>query len=135
MQETDLTDLMQATAADAVEYASQQYQLTLASDIDSLPHVDEILSSLHQQHQKQPHSAEMLFTLSNLFGAYCGEVVIASMGGQWRHNDADPKAPFTYVQYQDKEFPFASVCYHKIVTDDSISLQDYIRQAMANAMQ
>lgn len=135
MQETDINELMRATASDAVNYASEQYQCTLDGSLDSLPQVDTMLSELHQQHLQQAHSAEILFTLSNLLGAYCGEVFIARLGGTWRQNTADPKAPFTYVQYQDKEFPFSSICYHKIVTDNSISLQSYIQQAMANAMQ
>ncbi len=135
MQLQELSHLMQASAADARQYVSEEYALPLDNTLSSLAIMDLVLTELHQLEQKQRHSAEMLFTLCNMLGAYIGEVFIATMGGQWQHNQADSDAPFVYVQYHDKEFPFASICYHKITRDNSISLQAYVKQAMANAMQ
>lgn len=131
MQNSDLSQLMQQAADDAVTYSQQEYQITLDRSIDSLQQIDSILSQLHQQQ----HSAEVLFTVSNIFGAYIGEAFIANVGGAWRNNETDSTAPFIYIQLADKEFPFASVCYHKITHDNSISLYDYVMQAMANALQ
>ncbi len=135
MQRQELSNLMQASARDAIQYAGEEYTLTLDSTLDSLAVVDQILAELHQREQKQRHSAEMVFTLCNMLGAYIGEIFIATVGGHWQHNQADSEAPFVYVQYHDKEFPFASICYHKLTRDNSISLQSYVKQAMANAMQ
>ena len=135
MQPQQLSELMQAAAQDAVQYAAEEHQITLDNSQQSLALIDTILAELHQRELVQQHSAEMLFTLCNMLGAYIGEVFIASLGGQWQQNQADSKAPFIYVQYHDKEFPFASVCYHKIMQDNSVSLKNYVKQAMANAMQ
>lgn len=135
MQQQELNQLMQAAATDAISYAKDEHNLHLANDVNSLQQLDQILSELHLREQKQRHAPEVLFTLSNIFGAYSGEVFIAHVGGQWQHNQLDAAAPFVFVQFHDKEFPFASVCYHKITRDNSISLYAYVKQAMANAMQ
>ncbi|WNO61918.1 hypothetical protein [Rheinheimera sp. MMS21-TC3] len=135
MQNSDLSQLMQQAADDAVTYSQQEYQITLDHSIDSLQQIDTILAQLHQQQLTQQHSAEVLFTVSNIFGAYTGEVFIANVGGAWRNNETDSAAPFIYIQLADKEFPFASICYHKITHDNSINVYDYVMQAMANALQ
>jgi hypothetical protein len=135
MQAQELNDLMQAASADAIHYAQEEHQITLDKTIVSLQQIDKVLAALHQREQAQRHSAELVFTLCNILGAYIGEVFISNVGGQWQHNQLDSAAPFVFVQFQDKEFPFASVCYHKITRDNGISLYDYVKQAMANAMQ
>lgn len=135
MQQQELNKLMHDSATDAVSYANEQHKITLDNSIASLEQLDDLISELHQLEKKQRHSAELVFTLSNILGAYVGELFIANVGGQWQHNQVDTAAPFIFVQFNDKEFPFASVCYHKITRDNSISLHDYVKQAMANAMQ
>jgi hypothetical protein len=135
MQSEELTTLMQAAAQDAVNYARDQHQITLDGSMTSLLHVDELLSLLHADQQSKAHSGEMLFTLCNIMGAYVGEVFIQNVGGHWQSNNSDQTAPYMAVGFGDKEFPFASVCYHKITNNDTISLADYVRQAKENAMQ
>lgn len=135
MQNKELSELMHASAQDAKIYAKEQHQISLNDDFASLAKVDEILSLLHSDQQSKPHSAEMLFTLCNIMGAYVGEIFIRTVGGQWQSNNIDQTAPYMAVGFGDKEFPFASVCYHKITNNNSISLQDYVQQAKQNAMQ
>lgn len=135
MQNKELSELMLASAQDAKIYALEQHQISLNDDFASLAKVDEILSLLHVDQQNKPHSAEMLFTLCNIMGAYVGEIFIQTVGGQWQSNNSDQTAPYMAVGFGDKEFPFASVCYHKITNNNSISLQDYVQQAKQNAMQ
>lgn len=135
MQQSELNQLMQGAAADAISYVKEEHKQALDGSLDSLANLDKVLSELHGREKTKHHSAEMLFTLSNILGAYIGELFIAHVGGHWQHSQQDETAPFVFVQFQDKEFPFASVCYHKITRDDSISLQGYVKQAMANAMQ
>lgn len=135
MQQQELNNLMQAAANDAKTYTTGEHNLALDNSVDSLQRLDQVLDTLHQREKTQRHSAELVFTLSNILGAYAGEVFIANVGGQWQHNQQDSDAPFVFVQFNDKEFPFASVCYHKITRDNTISLYDYVKQAMANAMQ
>ena len=135
MQQQELNNLMQGAAADAVNYAAEEHNITLDHSIDSLQQIDVLLAELHSREQKQRHSAEVVFTLCNIIGAYIGELFIANVGGHWQHDQSDSDAPFVYIRLNDKEFPFASVCYHKFTRDNSISLYDYVKQAMANAMQ
>lgn len=135
MQNKELSELMHASAQDAKIYAQEQHQISLNDDFASLAKVDEILSLLHVDQQNKPHSAEMLFTLCNIMGAYVGEIFIHTVGGQWQSNNSDQTAPYMAVGFGDKEFPFASVCYHKVTNNDTISLADYVRQAKENAMQ
>ncbi|CAM3908056.1 hypothetical protein [Rheinheimera salexigens] len=134
-QNSDISKLMQESANDAVIYCQQEHKITLDRSIESLQQLDKILAKFHQQEQQKPHDAEILFTISNMFAAYIGEVFIANVGGSWANNETDAKAPFIYIQFADKEFPFASVCYHKIMHDNTISVYDYVMQAMANALQ
>ena len=135
MQQSELNKLMQDAAADAVSYVKEEHHLTLNNSIESLTELDTVLSELSQREKSKQHSAEMLFTLCNILGAYIGELFIANVGGHWQHNKQDETAPFIFVQLNDKEFPFASVCYQKITRDNNISLLGYVKQAMANAMQ
>ncbi|WP_423186967.1 hypothetical protein ACO1PK_01765 [Alishewanella sp. d11] len=135
MDAQELKALMQASAEDAKIYVQEKHHIQLAGDLASLAQVDEVLASLHADQQIKPHSAELLFTLCNIMGAYIGEVFIQQVGGAWQSNNIDQTAPYMAVQFGDKEFPFASVCYHKITNNNTISLQDYVNQAKQNAMQ
>lgn len=135
MHQSELSNLMQESANDAIHYCHQEHHITLDRSIESLQQLDQILSSFHQQQQLKPHDAQTLFTISNMFAAYIGEAFIAHVGGTWANNETDATAPFIYIQLADKEFPFASICYHKIVHDNTISVYDYVMQAMANALQ
>lgn len=135
MQQQELHTLMQQSAQDAVNYAAEQQQIALDFSLESLSQVDQLLSQLHDDQQAKAHSSELIFTLCNIFGAYVGEVFIRHVGGTWQNNTQDNTAPYLAVNFGEREFPFASVCYHKIVTDNSISLQDYLRQAKENATQ
>ena len=135
MQTTEISKLMQESARDAVSYVAGQHKLQLDFSLSSLQEIDAVLTTLHQHQQQQSHSAELIFTLSNILGAYIGEVFISNYGGNWHSNTADNAAPYIAVQLSDKEFPFASVCYHKIMQDNSISVADYVKQAAANVMQ
>ena len=135
MQTNEISKLMQDAARDAVAYVAEQYQLELDFSLASLKKVDAVLVTLHQHEQQQSHSAEVIFTLCNILGAYIGEVFIKNYGGNWHNNTADDSAPYISVHLSDKEFPFASVCYHKITQDETVSIANYVKQAAANVMQ
>ena len=135
MNAKELTELMKASAQDATVYAAEEHQVLLDFSLDSLTLVDEVLSELFLRQQEKPHTNEMLFTLSNIFGAYTGEVFIHHVGGDWYYDESTPEAPYISVHYNGKEFPFASLVYHQIAKTPSASLRNYVGQAMANAMQ
>lgn len=132
---TELTTLMQQSAADAVQFAADEYQIALDCSLESLPLVDTILQQLNHHHRQNRLSEEHLFTLANIFGAYLGQIFISVVGGEWMHQKAVEDAPYVSLNYNNREFPLASLCFHKIVKDPDLSVRDYIRQAISNAMQ
>ena len=135
MNKQEVTELMKATAQDAVVYAAEDHQVLLDFSLDSLTKVDEILSELFLRQQEQRHADDLLFTLSNVFGAYTGEVFIHHVGGEWYYDESTPEAPYICVHFNGKEFRFASLVYHQIAKTPSASLRNYVGQAMSNAMQ
>jgi hypothetical protein len=126
---------MKQCASDAAQFASEEYQINLDFSLDSLPLVDTILIRLHDVNRQQRFSDEHMFTLCNIFGAYLGQVFISVVGGEWIHQKADESAPYVSLNYNNREFPLASLCYHKISKDPNLSVREYISLAMSNAMQ
>ncbi|MDP4535822.1 hypothetical protein Q3O60_06460 [Alkalimonas collagenimarina] len=135
MQDQQLEQLMTQSADDAVKYAEEEFQLTLDYSTESLLKLDVLVSALHERQKKQAHATDLLFTLCTIFGAYTGEVFRRHLGGEWFHDKSNTEAPYVCLTYLDKEFPFSSIVYHKIITDGSISIAGYVEQAMSNATQ
>lgn len=131
----ELEQLMQQCAADAVQFAAEEYQLDLDFSLESLALVDTILTRLHEVHRLQRFSDEHMFTLCNIYGAYLGQIFISVVGGEWIHQQSDESAPYVSLNYNNREFPLASLCYHKITKEPHLSVREYISQAMSNVMQ
>jgi len=135
MNPNELSELMLQSAKDAVSYAQEDHQVTLDLSLESLPLVDVLLSSIAHQQQKQRMSDAHMFALCNIFGAYLGQVFLSVVGGQWVHQTGDETAPYVSLNYNNKEFPLASLVYHKVTKNPDLSVNDYVRQAISNAMQ
>jgi len=135
MKPNELSELMLQSAKDAVSYAQEDHQVTLDLSLESLPLVDVLLSSIAHQQQKQRMSDAHMFALCNIFGAYLGQVFLSVVGGQWVHQTGDETAPYVSLNYNNKEFPLASLVYHKVTKNPDLSVNDYVRQAISNAMQ
>lgn len=131
----ELDKLMHQCAADAVQFASEEYQINLDFSLESLSLVDTILTRLHEVNRLQRFSDEHMFTLCNIYGAYLGQVFISIVGGEWLHQKVDETAPYVSLNYNNREFPLASLCFHKITKDVHLSVREYISQAMSNVMQ
>jgi hypothetical protein len=136
INQTELQQLMLESASEAVQYAAEKHQQHLDFTKESASQLDEILTKLHHEHKNQAISKEHLFTLSYLFGAYLGQIFQQKVGGEWAQLPlGDDNSPVICLCHHDKEFPFASVCYNKIVNDASLSLSYYLNQALHNATQ
>lgn len=133
--ETELDKLMQQCAADAVQFAAEEYQINLDFSLESLPLVDTVLTRLHEVNRQQRFSDEHIFTLCNIYGAYLGQIFISVVGGEWIHQKADETAPYVSLNYNNREFPLASLCFHKISKDANLSVREYLSKAMSNVMQ
>ncbi len=132
---SELAELMQQSASDAVHYAAAEHLITLDFSLESVSQVDHILYSCHLRHQLKRFSDEHLFTLSSLFAAYLGQIFIDRIGGEWIQQRTEQGAPHLCVAFRDKQYPLASLCYHKIVDDAALSLEKYLQQAMHNNTQ
>ncbi len=136
ISQTELQQLMLDSATEAVQYAETTHQQHLDFSKESAGQLDAILTKLHHEHKQQAISNEHLFTLSHLFGAYLGQIFQQKVGGEWVQLQlGDDNSPVICLCHNDKEFPFASVCYNKIVNDVSLSLSYYLNQALHNATQ
>ena len=135
MTPSELSELMLQSAQDAVSYAQEEHHVTLDLSLESLPLVDVLLSSVAHQQKKQPLSDAHMFALCNIFGAYLGQVFLSVVGGQWLHQTFDENAPYVSLNYNNKEFPLASLVYHKVTKNADLSVKEYISQAISNAMQ
>ncbi len=135
MNNVELNELMEQSAKDAVNFAKDEHQLVLDLTLESLPLVDVLLSSIAHQQQKQRMSDAHMFALCNIFGAYLGQVFKSVVGGDWVHQTSDETAPYVSLNYNNKEFPLASLVYHKVTKNPDLSVNDYVRQAISNAMQ
>lgn len=135
INQTELQQLMQESANEAVQYAEATHQTHLDLSKESAALIDEILTTLHQQHKSHAISKEHLFTLSHLFGAYLGQIFQQKVGGEWAQLQLGDNHPVICLCHNDREFPFASVCYNKIVNDVTLSVSYYLNQALHNATQ
>ena len=135
MDKNELTELMLASAQDAVVFAQQQFQLTLDYSTESVSKVDQLLDELAVKHRQKPLPDAEIFTLSNIFGAYLGQIFLKTIGGEWFYQQANEQAPFVTLNYGNHEYPFASVVYHKLVVNAEVRLKEYLRLAFSNSTQ
>lgn len=135
MDKNELTELMAAAAQDAVVFAQQQFGMSLDYSTESVKLVDQLLSELAAKHRQKPMPDSEVFTLSNIFGAYIGQIFLQTIGGEWFYQQADEQAPFVTLNYGNHEYPFASVVYHKLVVNAEVRLKEYLRLAFSNSTQ
>lgn len=129
MEKTPLNETMQAASQDAIVFAQEIMGFTLDKSLDSLYLIDALLLQLKEQHLLKNFTAAELFTLSSIFGAYVGELFIKHRAGEWFYDESKAEEPYTAVKVQDKDFPFASICYHQIVNKPQMSLSAYFEKA------
>jgi hypothetical protein len=83
--------MMAAYALDAVEHARTAFQRELDFSGDSVRHVEEILSAMHDAMPRgflsrlfgRGPSQEDVWSFSKIYGGYIGEVLRRAGGGEW----------------------------------------------------
>ena len=73
----------EAYAADAVDFARDQFQLTLDGSDASVAHIETILGRMHDQMADVKPSDEQVFTFAKMFGSYVGEIFRRNHGATW----------------------------------------------------
>ncbi|NQZ08780.1 MAG: hypothetical protein HRT35_16615 [Algicola sp.] len=129
----ELNELMSQSARDGIEYMRNVHQKPITLCQADLPHVEIVLTKLALEHIKQPLVDKDLFTLCNILGAIVGETFKQARGGEWFMDESVPNAPFVVLNYAGKSFPFASVCYEKIVKTPEVNIAKYFELALGGA--
>jgi hypothetical protein len=91
VSETTIADVMQAYAQDAVDFAKDQFQVSLDFSENSLEQVEQILATLHNTLPKgilgklfkHGSSQEQIGEMAKGWGGYVGEVIRRRWGGEW----------------------------------------------------
>lgn len=130
MSTTEIEQLMQDTAADAVAVAKEEFNIELDYTKESVAKIDELLVSFLAKYRDQVLEDSAVFTLSNLFGAYAGEVFRKNYGGEWRYDKSDPQAPYVLLEVGSRSYAFAGICYERLVNDSKIGVKAYFDHAV-----
>ena len=135
MTREELTQLMQDSAQNAITTTKEEFQLDLDGSAQSIEVIDEVILLWLQKYQDQALEDNAVFTISNIYGAYVGEVFRKLVGGSWHYDQSDPDAPYVLLEYAGKTYAFAGICYQRLVNDSQVSVRNYFEQAMANSAQ
>ncbi|MCY7294190.1 hypothetical protein [Alteromonas sp. a30] len=135
MTREELSQLMLDSAQNAIETTQQEFNIELDGSADSISKVDDILLSWIGRYKDQALEDKAVFTLCNIYGAYIGEVYRQLVGGEWAYDASDENAPYVVLEYADKSYAFAGICYQRLVNDSTISVKKYFDKAVANATQ
>lgn len=129
MNATELEQLMHDSAADAVAVAKEEFNITLDYTQQSIAKIDEILASFLNKYRDQVLEDSAVFTLSNVFGAYVGEVFRKTYGGEWHYDNSEPEAPYVLLEIGNRSYAFAGICYERLVNDSKVGVKDYFDHA------
>ncbi|CAH9054274.1 hypothetical protein PSECIP111951_00999 [Pseudoalteromonas holothuriae] len=127
-----LNQLMSDSAQDAIGYIKNISNEDIDFNEAGIQQLDSILTGLSQEHNVNPFDNKMLFTVSTMLGAFIGETFRNRLGGEWFMDKSNPDAPFIVLNYAGKSYPFASVCFEKIVNDPQTSVLKYYELALNN---
>ncbi len=86
-----VNDMMEAYALDAVDHAKQAMGVTLDFSVESVRHVESILSTMYEARPKglvakllrRSPSQQAVETFVKMYGGYVGEVLRRTAGGEW----------------------------------------------------
>ena len=128
MEESDAQELMKNLSNDAVIFAKSEFGTVLDYSPQSMIKIEHLIIELRENFQSDIAQEKVLYTLSNILGAYCGECFIRQHGGSWLIED-DGEKNMVYLQAGEFTFPFPGVVYLNLVDRDSLSINDYYREA------
>jgi len=131
MNTTELNQLMKDAAGDAVNYINENFDRQVTLCQEDLDIIDIVLGKLAIENIATPLSKEALYTSCSILGAFVGEVFKQTAGGEWFMDNSIPDAPFVVLNYAGRSYPFASICYEKLINDQQVSVEKYFQLALA----
>ena len=135
MTNSELTELMIDSANNAVSTTLSEFNFELDGSVESISHVDDVILSWIDKYKDRALEDSSVFTICNIYGAYIGEIFRKNIGGKWHYDQSDENAPYVVLEYGDKSYAFAGICYQRLVNDSEISVRDYYDKAVANSTQ
>ncbi|GAC14283.1 hypothetical protein [Aliiglaciecola lipolytica] len=135
MTQDELDQLMADSAQNAIETTLDEFKLELDGSVESIALVDDVILAWIDKYKDQALENDAVFTISNIYGAYLGEIFKQLVGGNWRYDESDKDAPYVVMEYSGKSYAFAGICYQRMVNDSQISVQNYFQQAVSNSVQ
>jgi hypothetical protein len=135
MNQTELDQLMAASAQDAIATSQDEFDIDLDKSADSVALIDDLLLAFVDKYHTKVLEDSAVFTLCNIYGAYMGEVYKSIAGGNWRYDNSDPEAPYVLLDVGQNSYAFAGICYERLVNNNQVSVKSYFDQALANHMQ
>ena len=117
---------------DAIKYVKHFSKKNIELDYAGLGELDLVLDELAKENAMSPLEDKVLFTVSTMFGAFIRELFKTEAGGEWFMDESDPNATFVVLNYEGRAYPFASVCFEKIVNNSDISACRYFELALSN---
>ena len=87
------------------------------------------------KYESQALEDSAVFTICNIYGAYVGELFRHKVGGFWKYDESDKRAPYVVLEYAGNTYAFAGICYQRLVNDSQVSVKNYFEQAVANNVQ
>jgi hypothetical protein len=135
MNTEELNVLMKDSAEDAINYLKENHNQLVTISKKDLPQIDVVLTKLAVLYIQHPMKSKELFTISSIMGAFVGELFKRTAGGEWFMDTSNPDAPFVVLNYGGKSFPFASICYEKMVNQPEISINKYYELAIGGSTQ
>ena len=135
MTTEELTQLMIDSAQNAIETTEHEFGIVLDETEQSLSIVDDVILSWLGKYNSQALEDNAVFTICNIYGAYVGELFRHKVGGFWKYDESDKRAPYVVLEYAGNTYAFAGICYQRLVNDSQISIKNYFEQAVANNLQ
>ncbi|RUO45069.1 hypothetical protein [Idiomarina aquatica] len=129
MSNTNYTEMMKCLSEDAVNFVESEFGLKLDFSVDSIQFIDNVISQLKLKFAEQLSDDKLVFTLSNMLGAYCGEVFKQHIGGAWLVVEESEGQHQCFVEHGGKTFPFAGIVYINLTSERNKSVSEYFALA------
>ena len=119
LSQNDLEEEMKLRATYAVKSAKNDYDIILDYSPESVELIEEILSKIHNQHQREPYSDTQLTKEALKWGAYLGEVIKIQKSAEWKP-DSEVGGPGSLPLYYGKNSASFPVrwCYKRIINGE-----------------
>ena len=135
MNQVEITQLMEESSVDAVNYINEEYGIQLDFSLESISQIDRVLLWSVAKLKDQAKKEDFIFVICNMLGAYVGETFRKHIGGEWLYDETDPNAPTVLLSFSSHTFAFPGICYQKLVNDINTSVRKYFELAISNVTQ